>query len=109
MVTRMTRSVDEMQRAFADLQAATVLHDPHAIFGNGLQGAVLGLVFLVTVDRPRAGLETRGIDHVTGAARMHDQRRIGQALHQPTGAPGMIEVHVRDDDVADLLEPASSR
>ncbi|MCU0988538.1 MAG: hypothetical protein MUE63_02850 [Xanthomonadales bacterium] len=103
VMPRVAGRIEELQRALADLQAAAVLHDDHAVFRHRQQRAVLFFVLFVAVYGPGAGLQPRRVDHVPGAARVHDQRRVGQAPHQAARAARMVQVDMGHDDVAYLL------
>ena len=56
------------------------------------------------VDARRASDETRRIDEVARAARMDDEPRVRQVLHQQARAAGMVEMDVGRDDVVDRVD-----
>ena len=68
------------------------------------QLAVAVLDFLGTVHGRRAGNQLRWIDHVPRTARMHDQSRVRQLLHQRAGTTGVIQMHVGQDHIVDRID-----
>ena len=90
-------------RPLPDRQAVAVLHHDHAFLGHRRQRAVHGVELLVAVHRPCAGLQPRWVDHVPGAAWVHQELRLGQLLHQQPRAAGVIEMNVGDNHVSHLL------
>src|SRR5437667_59903 len=92
--------VNELERPLAEPHALAVLDRPHALGGDRHERAV-ELVQALAVDRAGAGHELRRVDHVRCAARMQQRPRVGELLHQAPRAAGVIEMHVRQQQVVD--------
>ena len=102
VVLRVAGSVEHPQHPAAqvDLEPVRRLHDPRRRDGRDV--AVQLPEARLAVDLGGAGDELRRIDEVAGAARVGDERRARQRLHELPRAAGVIEVHVRHDDVRDV-------
>jgi translocation and assembly module TamA len=100
VMARMAWGVHEAQLSVAHFQHIAILHGDHALLRNGDQLAVRGIEKCIPKHRACPCFKFGGIDHVPCAMRMHHQRGIGQFLHQPAGAAGVVEVHVGEDHIA---------
>jgi hypothetical protein len=64
----------------------------HALLRYRQQLAVVAREFLLAVHRGGTGHQPLRIDHVRRRARVRDQLRVGQLLHQQARATGVVEV-----------------
>ena len=71
------------------------------VFRDRDELAVVAIRNLAPVNRAHTFHERGRIDHVARAARMNDELRFRQLLHQQARTAGVIEMHVRQDHVVD--------
>ncbi len=71
--------------------------------GHGNDLAVQPARALFSVHRDRRGEQRRRIDHVSRAPRVHGHARVGQVCQQQARRAGMVQVHMGQDHVVDLL------
>ena len=103
MVPGVTGRVDELERAVPERQALAVLDHDHPVRRNRDDLAVQLAVERLAVDLDRARDQPGRVDQVRRAARVQHRAGIRQRLHQLAGPARMIEVHVRQEQVVDLL------
>jgi hypothetical protein len=103
VVLRVARRIDELERSAAEREAGAVLGDEHALRRDRHQLAVELPEERLAVDLDRAGDQLRGLDHVGRATRVEHRPGVRQRLDELARAPGVVEVHVRQEDVIDLL------
>ena len=102
-VARVARRVVGRERAPGQVHRRAVGRLDHAIGRHRDDVAVHGGGRLDAVYVARRRHQLRRIDHVAGAARMHDELRVRGLRHQQAGAARVVEVHVGQHDVVDDL------
>src|SRR5690606_3352107 len=103
VVARVARGVEEQQLAPVQQQGVVVRGFDHALGRYRHRRPEFALRALRAVDLVHPGLERRGIDQVARPARVHYQGRARKAAHHLARAAGMVEVHVRGNDVGDVV------
>ena len=93
--------VDQLEGARAQGDTLAVLNLLHACRRQRHDFPVQAREAFLAVDHLGAGDEFLRIDQVRGAARMQQGARVGQRLQQRAGTAGVIQVHVREEEVVD--------
>ncbi len=106
---RVTRRVEELQRPAGKLDRHAVGRLEDALGRHRHQRAVRAFDLLGAVHRGRAFHQVHGVDQVSRAARMDDEPRFRQLLHQEARAAGVVEMHVGGDDVVDRIDAEPDR
>ena len=102
MVKRVPRCIQELEGAASQADAMAVLDRHHPLGRYGQDFPVVLAEHALTVHRLGGGNEFRRIDHVRGAARMHQDLRARQRCRQPAGAARMVQMHMREENIIDV-------
>ena len=94
MMTRMTFGVQRLERPATEIERRLIVSNDDTCVINRQNLTVELVETFLTVHGLRAGDQPRRIGHVSCPTRMYHGARIGQGLHQQSGAAGVIEVHV---------------
>ena len=106
---RVAGRVEEQQLAAGERDRHAVAR-PVDAFGRDADDAAVGAFhFLGAVDAGRALHEARRVDQVPRAARMDDEPRARQLLHEQADAAGVVEVNVGRDDEVDRVRAEPER
>ena len=103
VVQGMARGMQELERAPAEPDPLAVLDRRQALGRNRQDGAVLLEESRCPVDRLGRTDQLRGVDHMRRAARMHENPGVRQQGSEPSCAARVIEMHVSEKNVIDLI------
>jgi hypothetical protein len=103
VVLGVTSRVQQRELAGTEPEALAILDHPHARRRNRHKLPVQTREAFLAVDRLGARDELRGVDHVRRAARMQHRLRAGKLAHESARATGVIQVHVRQQQVIDRV------
>lgn len=96
----MARRVDEFEQPAVEIEHETVVRFDHPRRVNRQDVAVHVGHRLFAIDGGGAGDQFRRVDHVACAARVHHQFGVREGAHHGARPARVIQVHVRQDDVA---------
>ena len=99
VMQRVSGRVHAFEHPPGQLESLSILGDRDALALDRQDLAIQLRIELLTVNRSRRGDECRGIEHVWRATRVKHTGGTRQRAHERTGAAGMIEVNMREEQV----------
>ena len=104
VMPRMAGRIDELERASPEPEPHAVVGDRHDTVGGNRQQLAVELADTSPRHRPRSSRRSASTGRqVRRTARVQHRLRVRQCLHQLAGAARVIEVHVGQDHVLDLV------
>ena len=104
VVPRMSLGIDRLQRAAVEREPLLIFRYDYALLIDRFDSAVQSLGLCLAVNGLGSRDQLRWVHHVPRPVAVHYAFGVRQLLHEATSAAGMIEVHVRKNDVVDVSD-----